>query len=278
MRVPFASEPAAAGPARNAAMTDMRSPKENPRLYLEIVKGSTQFPNRPVYEGVFLIGAGTNCDLRLGGTDTPAVHSVVRAEDGEVHIESLSRKPVLRVNGNPCERTVLMSGDRIQIGSIHMVARFQTMAVEAALNPVVMKDDREAGNLKAMSASELIDLLEHDLSLVEEHDTNRVAGAERLLDEALRRTEDVAAGDHGLRIVDPDEDLRDTHAEAEQLIIALNRVADDLYSRVDNLRQTEEVYSEAAEELLAMQNRFASLLERVLVRLEAKDQQQRKSA
>ena len=260
-------------------MTDMRSPNEHPRLYLEIVKGSTQFPNRPVYEGVFLIGSGTNCDLRLGGTDTPAVHSVLRAEGDEVHIESLSRKPVLRVNGNPCERTVLMSGDRIQIGSIHMIARFQTMPVTAAVNPVVIEDDPQMQDLEAMPASDLIDLLEHDLALVEEYEDAQAAGAERMLDEALRRNEDAATGDHGLRIVDPDEDLRDTHAEAEQLIVALNRVADDLYSRVDHLRQKEEIYSEAAEDLLAMQNRFASLLERVLVRLEAKDQpQQRRSA
>lgn len=261
-------------------MSETQKPMDNPMLYLEIVRGATRFPNRPVYEGVFLIGSGSNCDLRLGGPDTPAVHSVVRAEPGNVHIESLSRKPVLRVNGHPCERIELRSGDRIQIGSIQMVAKFQT--VPAA--PSMTVEEPAVQDLSAMSAEQLIGLLEEDLALVENDQQRRETGAEMLL-EAARQASipeipmQPAKEESNLRIVDPDEELHDDQAEAEQLIVALNRIADDLNTRVDHIRRKEEVYSEAAEELLSMQNRFANLLERVLARLDAKDrEQQRRSA
>ena len=259
-------------------MSDSQKPMDNPMLYLEIVRGATRFPNRPVYEGVFLIGSGSNCDLRLGGPDTPAVHSVVRAEPGNAHIESLSRKPVLRVNGNPCERVELRNGDRIQIGSIQMVAKFQN--IESA--PEMTIEEPTAQDLSSMSAEQLIGLLEEDLALIEEDRQRRATGAELLLEAARQASiPEVAvstptADDGNLRIVDPDEELHDDQAEAEQLIVALNRIADDLNTRVDHIRRKEEVYSEAAEDLLAMQNRFANLLERVLARLDEKDREQRR--
>ena len=255
-------------------MSNSQTQADNPKLYLEIVTGATKFPNRPVYEGVFLIGSGSNCDLRLGGTATPTVHSVIRAEDGEVHIESLSRKPLLRVNGNPCERTELSDGDRIQIGSIQMIAKFQLAAAAPAM--VVTPEPAES-DISNMSTPELIELLEQDLALVEEHEASQAAGAELLLNAARHAAAvpEVEEEEHGLSIVDPDadEDLRDDHAEAEQLIVALNRIADDLNTRVDHMRKNEEVYSDAAEDLLTMQNRFATLLERVLERLDRRDEQ-----
>lgn len=253
-------------------MSDTQQPAETPKLYLEIVKGSTQFPNRPIYEGAFLIGSGSNCDLRIGGPDTPVVHSVVRAEDGDVHIESLSRKPVLRVNGTPCERIELANGDRIQIGSIQMIAKFQLAAVAPAL---AVSPDPAEEDISRLPADRLIELLERDLALVEEHDLNESAGAERLLEAAKRAGTTPHMVEEDVQIVDPDEDLRDDHAEAEQLILALNRIADDLNTRVDHIQKKEEVYSEAAEDLLAMQNRFATLLERVLERLDSHAQRRR---
>lgn len=253
-----------------------------PKLYLEIIKGSTEFPNRPVYEGVFLIGSGSNCDLRIGGSNTPAVHSVVRADDGRVHIESLSRKPALRVNAQPCEAATLSDGDCIQVGSIQMVARFQplaaatTLPIPVAPQPAATEEDPETANL---SAEELLTLLEQDIALVENHVAGQNAAADRLLDAARDHvpSEDVPAED-GVIIIDPDSQLLDSHAEAQQLIVALNRIADDLNLRVDHLHKKEEVYSEAAADLLAMQNRFASLLERVLARLDAREAPHRRSA
>lgn len=244
-----------------------------PMLYLEIVKGATRFPNRPVYEGVFLIGSGPNCDLRLGGSETPAVHSIVRAAADDVHIESLTRRPSLRVNGSPCERAGLRDGDRIQIGSIQMIARFRL--VPSA--PVMMQPNPD--QVSELTAEQLIDLLEEDLALVEEHDSTAAAGAEMLLDAAMKaaieRPDEIHSEVH---VIDPDDDLQDSHAEAAQLVVALNRIADDLNSRVDHLRRKEEVYSEAAEELLAMQNRFSGLLERVLERLDSGSEERRRSA
>lgn len=243
-----------------------------PMLYLEIVRGSTRFPHRPVYEGVFLIGAGSNCDLRIGGEETPAVHSIVRAEADDVHIECLSRRPVLRVNGNPVERSPLSDGDTIQIGAIQMVARFQLTPTVGAMSQPAPED------LQTLSAEQLIDLLEEDLTLVEQDEAARQSGAELLLDAAMKAAivpADEADDESPLRVLDPDEELHDEHAEAEQLIVALNRIADDLNLRVDRLRKKEEIYSEAAEELLEMQNRFSRLLERVLERLDRRDEHRR---
>lgn len=265
-------------------MSDIASQVESnePKLYLEIVKGSTEFPNRPVYEGVFLIGSGSNCDLRIGGSNTPAVHSILRADDGNVHIESLSRKPALRVNSQPCEAATLNDGDHIQVGSIQMIARFQPLAIPATLPiPVAVQKPAEEvpTDIANLSAEQLLTLLEQDIALVENHVVSQNAAADRLVDAALDHDADeVTPSEEAVSIVDSDPQLQDTHAEAEQLIVALNRIADDLNLRVDHINKKEEVYAEAAEDLLAMQNRFASLLERVLERLEAHQAPRRRSA
>lgn len=262
-------------------MSDTSNHIENePKLYLEIVKGSTEFPNRPVYEGVFLIGAGTNCDLRIGGTNTPAVHSIVRADEGNVHIESLSRKPALRVNSQPCEAATLNDGDHIQVGSIQMVARFQPLAVAATLPlPVTRQPEPEPPHtdVSKLSAEALLTLLEQDIALVENDIAGQNAAADRLMDAARDRI-DIASDTMDQTVSVVDDPLHDSHAEAEQLIVALNRIADDLNLRVDHLNKKEEVYTEAAQDLLAMQNRFASLLERVLARLDAREPERRRSA
>ncbi len=163
-----------------------------------------------------------------------------------------------------------------------MVARFQplalatTLPLPAAPQPAAKEEEPELADL---SAEELLTLLEQDIALVENHVAGQNAAADRLLDAARDHvpSKQTPAQDEGI-IVDPDSQLQDSHAEAEQLIVALNRIADDLNLRVDHLHKKEEVYAEAAEDLLAMQNRFASLLERVLARLDAREAPHRRSA
>src|SRR5690349_7584916 len=50
-------------------------------FFIEIHRGRTEFPSRPIGLQQFLIGAGVECDLRLGGTQMPAVHSRLFVEE-----------------------------------------------------------------------------------------------------------------------------------------------------------------------------------------------------
>ena len=42
-------------------------PERAPRMILEICRGLTRFPQRPICGPRFFIGSGPGCDLRLGG-------------------------------------------------------------------------------------------------------------------------------------------------------------------------------------------------------------------
>ena len=68
-------------------------------LVLEICSGRTRFPLRPVRSTRFLIGAGEGCDLQLGGTDMPPLHSIIHVDRVETLLETVALTPPLKVNG-----------------------------------------------------------------------------------------------------------------------------------------------------------------------------------
>ena len=54
--------------------------------YLRLADGERRFPFRPIATGLFLIGQGPGCDLRLGVPDIPSIHSALHMEksSGEI--------------------------------------------------------------------------------------------------------------------------------------------------------------------------------------------------
>lgn len=168
-------------------------------FYLEIQKGRTRFPYRPVRTGRFLIGNGAGCDLRLGGSEVPPLHSIVHHEDGRFRLESVAASPELRVNDQPVRSTILEEGDLVRIGPIELVARFafpehEASAATRGATPRVVSvpefdvcTDSTDPSLEHLSAEELVDLIDSEHAAVEEHEARRSLGSRALFDAALNR-------------------------------------------------------------------------------------------
>src|SRR4029077_10738480 len=76
-------------------------------LVLEVTRGVTRFPRRPVTHPRFLIGAGSTCDLRLGGEGIPALHSLITVSGRDITLEAIAAEPALRVNGRVVQTAIL---------------------------------------------------------------------------------------------------------------------------------------------------------------------------
>src|SRR4051812_40972215 len=83
----------------------------SPLLCLEVCRGTTQFPRRPFPAGRFLIGAGAECDMRLGGSEMPALHSILQVDARGMTIEAVAQAPQLKLNGKVTQGARLRVGD-----------------------------------------------------------------------------------------------------------------------------------------------------------------------
>lgn len=150
-------------------------------LVLEISRGRTRFPQRPVNGPRFLIGSAITCDLRLGGVEIPAVHTLIVHSDEGYELETLVGDPPLKVNGETVQHTWLRDGDRIEIGTIELTAR---MVSESQFVPTDASADRPA--LEQMTTAELVDYIEQEQDQLARHELSRHAGAAALLQEVRR--------------------------------------------------------------------------------------------
>ena len=103
---------------------------------LEIIKGKTEFPVRPIQDNRLTIGAGSCCGLQLAGHDVPILHTVIQIEDQEVMIKAISPQPKLLLNGTSVHGSTLSDGDLITIGPIefifHLVCPQTTKSISSA--------------------------------------------------------------------------------------------------------------------------------------------------
>lgn len=179
----------------------LKSATSDSGFVLQIERGQTRFPERPVNSQRFLIGAGSNCHLQLGG-DVPLLHSIILPEADHLWIDAVSPVPPLLINGQPQREAALVEGDVLEIASYVFTVGYKVPAVEEML--VVEKA------LAERSAAELIALLEVELDSLEKVDASREAGASALLQAArqtlkLGQTPPAAAGNHHRQLL---EELR----------------------------------------------------------------------
>src|SRR5579871_217763 len=93
-----------------------------PRLTLEICRGRTRFPQRPVAGPRFFIGSGEGCDLRLGGDILPSIHSLIQTRADGIWLEAVAENPPLLLNGHITKGEWLRDGDLLEIGPFQLVA------------------------------------------------------------------------------------------------------------------------------------------------------------
>lgn len=221
-----------------------------PTIWLEIARGRTRYPRRPVLTDRFLIGAGSNCHLQLGGDGIPFLHSLLAIDPSAVSIEAFVPWPELTVNGQPLRTAVLGDGDEIGIGpfrfTIHLQASVETGAPDPLYAPLPLElaqqsEDQPLEDLAAVSTTELVERIESLQQQVDDDDAARRAGAAALL-AAVRHSAAVETA--------PIAVLHDITA-----------ISHDLERRISLLREREQEQTQRAESLLLAQARLAEQLE-----------------
>lgn len=243
-------------------------------LVLEISRGRTRFPQRPVSGPRFLIGSAITCDLRLGGSDIPAVHTLIVHSDQGYELETLVGDPPLKVNGEILQHTWLRDGDRIEIGTIELTARVVSGAQFA---PAETHADRPP--LEQMTTAELVDYIEHEQDQLARHELSRHAGAAALMQEVRRLANQPGATKSlpGRRVDRPDAGIPRPHAvprvpvtetsegapdptEVKALGEQMAALSQELRLTLEAAGQREGQYAQSLADLLLVQQRLARQL------------------
>ena len=223
-------------------------------IWIEILRGRTQYPRRPLEAERFLIGAGSSCHLQLGGEGMPFLHSlIVRTADG-VLVEAFVPWPELRVNGDAVKSAALQQGDVVSIGgvefAVHLESSLEIDHADPLLAPVPLDlADAEAEDIATLSASELVARIEAEEQEVEAFESRRQVGAAAIL-AAIRQHAPI-----------PREVAAPLETDAESVLLAdLSSLSQELEERLAALRQQEDVQRTRAESLLSAQDKLAEQL------------------
>lgn len=190
---------------------------------LLVERGQTRFPERPVDRDRYLIGAGSNCQLQLGG-EMPILHSIIVPEGDHLWIDAVVPNPPLIVNGNAVRESELHVGDVLEIGEfVFSVAIGRVSQARALPQPS-----------SALSANELVDALEAELKAAEEIDSARAAGAAALLAAAESVTASPSSPTDGLNrmLQERSRDLDRREAALQAVAEKLERAQQDLQRQI----------------------------------------------
>lgn len=261
------------------------------RCCLEVSRGRTRFPRRPVLGERFLIGSGTECDFRLGGNGIPMLHSLIQFDGDQYWLEAVDDSPTLIVNGRPEHYVALHDRDEVRIGGVTLRVH---MAPEVC---PIAHEGRSAGgdelaDLENLSAERLVDLIEREQAMLDRFEARRGMGAEALLDAAQRRAfaafdepeilvpvnaaqndESTTAEPFGLLVPFADDPRPQLLHDVERVVQELDLFSQDLERRSRRMTEREESYAETMAMLLEVQHRLTTQLESLLERIvEARNQ------
>jgi serine phosphatase RsbU (regulator of sigma subunit) len=90
-------------------------------------------------DGAVVLGRDPGCDIPLDDLGASRQHASIRCENGQYVLTDMGSKNGTYVNDLPIPRAALRSGDRILIGSAHVVFRDET--VESGATSVIIADD-----------------------------------------------------------------------------------------------------------------------------------------
>lgn len=263
---------------------------------LEICKGKTQFPQRPVIELRFLIGAGAGCDLRLGGDDIPPLHTILIVSEGQLTAETIAGQPLLQINGRNRETAVLQDGDLLEVGPFHFVVhinhdRVTRLGQDSQSRLIDSSDEFENSLLpetSELSASQLIDRIEEEFQFVEEFEQKVDLGEQTLLNEIAARSKNTVvspapssgqstppASRHFIH--NAHELVGPTHRGTElELVREFERVRRELESfsgeldkRYERVTKREAHFDEAAKDLVNAQHKLTDQLALLLEQIES---------
>src|SRR5258705_9825578 len=107
-----------------------------PPCRLEVHQGGRSVPY--LFDQLdFLIGAVAGCDLRVPGTDLPAVLCLLARHPEGVTLRRLAPTQILLLNGQAVSRADLADGDRLTIGAVDIFVRMAPSAEMPAPPPAI---------------------------------------------------------------------------------------------------------------------------------------------
>lgn len=254
-------------------------PDRAPRMILEICRGLTRFPQRPISGPRFFIGSGPGCDLRLGGESFPAIHSLIQTRENGVWFEILAAEPLARLNGELTRGEWLRDGDRIEIGAFQFLAHLLPELPPTSCGSATHSVQRPAEHLAELSAVELADRLEGEMRHVDRFDRGRNAGAQALLQALKQQTRTSSPRqplvspppvDQRRRMPDTEVAQAVTEAEADfrvdldRLCRDLEELTNVLERRSETISHREIQFAQAAESMVEAQRELVAQLESAL--------------
>ena len=129
--------------------------------YIRVASVTGRQPVEPVAIGEFRIGSASHCQLRLGNSDIPAVHTVLSVDREQVILKSDSENPPALVNGVPQTECRLMDGDLVEIADHRLLFRLLSADSRITL-------DESSFSAEAPTIEQLVERLEEQIELVEE--------------------------------------------------------------------------------------------------------------
>lgn len=215
------------------------------RFVLAVQQGQTKFPVRPLLGDRLLIGAGSQCQLQLGG-DMPLVHSLLTCGPRGWEIEALSNWPLLMVNHQSVRRVLLQPGDVLQLGDFVFCYRLaqrgelpvlQGDMVQQANDSVASESlpmvDAVASDPQLLSATELAEQLAEALNELKQLESRQRRGWERLLTAVATAHEELETPAERSRQISAPESTPSKVSQQQGLLLAI----DDLQKREAQLQQ-----------------------------------------
>ena len=144
--------------------------------WIGVASPSSPHRMESVQAGVFHIGRGTGCNLRLGDECIPERLAVIIADQTSARVSCLSDTTPLLLNGEPVQESPLSDGDLLEAGPYTLVFR-RIEATATAVQPEKMAVSRP----DELTAPELVEGIELEMDTVAELEQTPLDGLHELL-------------------------------------------------------------------------------------------------
>lgn len=197
---------------------------------LKLANDGRRFPFRPLTAGHCLIGSGAACDLRLGETGVPSLHTSIELNGNSARITLLASAPQLCINGQAVSHADLRDGDLLEIGDFRAVFHFCTPTFDSASG-----NSAAAHSEESLVQQQLLELAASARSAANESDSP-ISGSQ-FFAEDRSDDEDPDAEDLILRIELLDRRMEDSARALKELVRQQRIVADVLQRMAVQLEQ-----------------------------------------
>ncbi|MEQ9411699.1 MAG: FHA domain-containing protein [Fuerstiella sp.] len=133
--------------------------------YFRIASATGRQPIEPVPCGEFRIGSAASCQLRIGDSGIPDVHTILHVDRDEVRMQSCVSEPPILINGAPTTECRLQDGDLVELASHRLLFRMVAADNRITLDEGAFADTDDSTD---PTPEQLVDRLQEQLDIVEQ--------------------------------------------------------------------------------------------------------------